>query len=198
MLHGQIVSLRPMEHDDIERLWEFAQDLQVGLTTGYRRPTPRAAVERLYEERYGNLDSDGVYFAIETHEVFIGGVEIERIDWQNRSAEMVMFIGDPAYRRRGCGTDALTVAANYAFKVLGLNRLSYDVPADNKGARVVYERAGFQEEGSRSQAHYRDGTYHDLVMLGLTRDRWTDERPIEELTRIPEPEPIAGGAGGPA
>ena len=104
MLHGPVVSLRPMERDDIPRLWEFAQDLEIGLTTGYMgRPTPLAAVEEFYEERYGGANPNAVFFGIEAHDLLIGGVEIDHIDWQNRSASIVVFIGDPAYRRRGCG-----------------------------------------------------------------------------------------------
>ena len=191
MLHGPVVSLRPMERDDIPRLWEFAQDLEIGLTSGYMgRPTPLSAIEKLYDERYGGADPSAVFFGIEAHDLLIGGVEIDHIDWQNRSASIVVFIGDPAYRRRGCGGDALSLACNYAFKILGLHRLNYEVPADNEGARVVYERGGFQEEGRLREAHYRDGSYHDMLQLGLVRSDWTDDRPIEELTRMPEPEPV--------
>jgi RimJ/RimL family protein N-acetyltransferase len=188
MLHGPVVSLRPMERDDIPRLWEFAQDIQIGLTTGQMgRPTPLAAIEKLYEDRYCGTDPTGVYFGIEAHDLLIGGVEIDAIDWQNRSGHMVIYIGDPAYRRRGCGVDALTLACNYAFKILGLHRLSYDLPAENDAARVVYEKVGFKEEGRRRDAHYRDGSYHDLVVMGLIRGDWTDDRPIEHLTTLPEP-----------
>jgi RimJ/RimL family protein N-acetyltransferase len=181
-----------MERDDIPRLWEFAQDIQVGLTTGHMgRPTPLAAIEQLYEERYGCIDPKGVFFGIEAHDLLIGGVEIDQIDWQNRSAQIVLYIGDPAYRRRGCGADALMLACNYAFKILGLHRLSYDVPGENDAARIVYEKVGFQEEGRRREAHYRDGSYHDLVVMGLVRADWTDDRPIEDLTTLPEPPAIS-------
>jgi len=186
MLHGKLITLRPMERDDIPRLWEFCQDLTVGLLTGFSgRPTPLAAVERIFEERYANAGDRAVIFGIEAHDLLIGGIEIREIDWQNRSAELILYIGDQTYRARGCGTDALLVALNYAFKVLGIHRLSYRVPEDNEAARRCYISAGFQEEGRLREAYFKDGAYHDLIMLGIVRDDWKDTAPIEELTRIP-------------
>ena len=187
MLHGKLVSLRPMERDDIPRLWEFAQDLSVGLLTGFDgRPTPKEAVEKIYEERYSSATDRNVTFGIEAHELLIGGIEMRNVDWQNRSAELVLYIGDPAYRQRGCGSDALHVALNYAFKVLGLHRLTYMVPGDNAGALTAYTRAGFTEEGRLREAHFRDGSYQDMVVLGIIRSDFKNEIPIEKMTELPK------------
>ena len=77
MLHGKLVSLRPMERDDIPRLWEFAQDLSVGLLTGFDgRPTPLEAVEKIYEDRYSSASDKNVTFGIEAHDLLIGGIEM--------------------------------------------------------------------------------------------------------------------------
>ena len=47
MLHGKHISLRPMERDDVNRLWEFAQDIDLGILTGSDgRPVSLAAVEK--------------------------------------------------------------------------------------------------------------------------------------------------------
>lgn len=183
MLHGELVTLRPMERADIPRLWEFAQDLEVGLATGTDgRPTPLAVVEQIYEQRYSHVLEGAINFGVEAHGLLIGGIEFRNVNWLNRTAEIILFIGDPAYRRHGAGTDALRVAANYAFKLLGFNRLTYTVPEDNTGAVSAYTRVGFKQEGILREAHYRDGRYLNLLVLGLIRAEWQDSSPLTQLT----------------
>ena len=148
MLHGELVTLRPMERADIPRLWEFAQDLEVGLATGTDgRPTPLAVVEQIYEQRYSHVLEGAINFGVEAHGLLIGGIEFRNVNWLNRTAEIILFIDEIDKLGAGAGTDALRVAANYAFKLLGFNRLTYTVPEDNTGAVSAYTRVGFQQEG---------------------------------------------------
>jgi RimJ/RimL family protein N-acetyltransferase len=184
MLQGNIVTLRPMERADIPRLWEFAQDMDLGLVTGGDgRPTSQAAIERVFQEKWADVVGDSVRWAIAAHDLLIGGVELTHIDWRNRSAEMAVWIGDRAYRQRGCGTDAMSLALNYAFKVLGLHRVTYLAAAPNVAALATYKKVGFREEGRMRLALYRDGQYYDRVMLGLLREEWSDDTPIQESFR---------------
>lgn len=186
MMQGKIVTLRPMERADIPRLWEFAQDMELGLVTGADgRPTSLAAVERMYDSQWADPSADAVRWAIEAHDLLIGGAELTRIDWRNRSAELAVWIGDRAYRQRGCGTDAMRLALNYAFKLLGLNRVSYLAAASNEAAVEAYKQIGFRDEGRMRQAVYRDGRYLDVVMLGILREEWLDESPLEAHMAVP-------------
>jgi len=188
MLQGKIVILRPMERSDVPRLWEFAQDLDLGLMTGADgRPMSLAAVDRIYDERWVDVRGDAVRWGIEVHDQLIGGVELSHIDWRNRSADLGVWIGDRTYRQRGCGADAMRLALNYAFKLLGLNRIHYMIPAHNLAAIQTYTKLGFSEEGRLRQAIYRDGLYHDLIILGILREDWHDDTPLHESMR-----PIAG------
>jgi RimJ/RimL family protein N-acetyltransferase len=176
MLQGKIVILRPMERADIPRLWEFAQDMDLALVTGADgRPTSLAAIERMYEEQWSDVSGDAVRWAISAHDLLIGGVELRHIDWRNRSAELAVWIGDRTYRQRGCGADATRLATDYAFKLLGLNRLYFMAAESNQAALRNYLKVGFREEGRMRQAQYRDGRYHDLVVLGMLRDEWMDD-----------------------
>lgn len=173
MLQGSLVTLRPMERTDLQRMWEFAQDLDLGLLTGADgRPTSHAAVERIYEERWTGRETDAVRWAIDAHGIVVGGVELAPIQWRSRSAELAVWIGDPVSRRRGFGLDAMHLSLSYAFRTLGLHRVSYLIPDVNQAALAAYLRAGFHEEGQLRQASYRDGRYHDLMVLGILRDEW--------------------------
>jgi RimJ/RimL family protein N-acetyltransferase len=177
-----------MERADIPRVWEFAQDLELGLVTrADGRPTSLAAIERMYETQWADPAGDAVRWAIEAHDLLIGGVELSGIDWRNRSAELAVWIGDRAYRQRGCGSDAMVLALNYAFKLLGLSRVTYMAAATNEAAVRCYKHVGFVDEGRMRQALYRDGHYHDIVILGLLRDDWLDDTPLDSQVVVPAP-----------
>jgi len=185
MLHGSLVVLRAMERADIPRLWEFAQDMDLGLLTGAGgRPTPLATMERIYEEKWSGHEANSVRWGIEAHGSLIGGAELSNIAWLDRSAELAVWIGDRTYRRRGCGLDAMRLALNYAFKLLGLNRVVYLANAANVAAVNAYGKAGFVEEGRMRQALYRDGQYHDIIVLGILREEWNDPAPLQTLDQF--------------
>lgn len=185
MLHGNLVVLRAMERADIPRMWEFAQDMDLGLVTGAGgRPTPLATMERIYEEKWSGQEMDSVRWGIEAHGALIGGAELHDIAWLNRSAQLSVWIGDRAYRRRGCGHDAMRLSLNYAFKLLGLNRVVYLADAPNAAAINAYTKVGFVEEGRMRQAVYRDGIYHDIIVLGILREDWQDTTPLQTLDQF--------------
>ena len=41
--------------------------------------------------------------------------------------------------------------------------------AFNEGALRCYEKCGFKREGLLKEEIYREGAYHDVVMMGLRR-----------------------------
>ena len=48
-----------------------------------------------------------------------------------------------------------------------LHRISLTVVAENTGARKVYEKVGFVEEGRIREAFRRDGKWYDRIIMGL-------------------------------
>lgn len=69
----------------------------------------------------------------------------------------------PAARRQGLGA-ALLDAVLEAARGAGARRFFLEVAADNDGARLLYERAGFSPVSVR-KAYYRDGG--DAAVLAL-------------------------------
>lgn len=46
------------------------------------------------------------------------------------------------------------------------------VSEPNIGGIRAYEKAGFKFEGRLRQACFREGNYHDKIMMSLLRDEW--------------------------
>lgn len=74
----------------------------------------------------------------------------------------------------GVGTAFIAELCAWAFGNAGVDRLWLDVLPDNQGARRVYGKLGFAEEGiMRSALRYPDGRRADLMLMSLLRREWT-------------------------
>ncbi|SCY44249.1 ADP-ribose pyrophosphatase YjhB, NUDIX family [Paenibacillus polysaccharolyticus] len=114
-------------------------------------------------------------FALRTLEDnrFLGFVAIYRLEWNNRSAQLAIGIGEERDRGKGYGSDALALILRYAFHELNLNRIALDVIEYNEAARRAYLKAGFREEGRHRAAVLRDGTQYDLISMSILAADWS-------------------------
>jgi RimJ/RimL family protein N-acetyltransferase len=99
----------------------------------------------------------------------IGCVRFWRISRINRNAMLTIFIGEPSLWGKGLGSEALRLALRYAFEEMELERVELQVFAFNERAIRSYEKIGFRREGVRRGALYRDGAYHDIILMGIRR-----------------------------
>lgn len=86
---------------------------------------------------------------------------------QNRSAEFYILIGDSEHWGKGIGTEAGRRALEYGFINLNLHRVWLTVSEVNVGAIKSYEKLGFTHEGVMRDAAFRDGQYHNKVVMGI-------------------------------
>jgi RimJ/RimL family protein N-acetyltransferase len=105
-------------------------------------------------------------------ESYIGQMDIFEINWKIRKGKLGTVIGSAQARGKGYGTEALKLLEDYAFGVLGLERLELDVYADNVRAIRCYEKAGFQHEGTRRHAAMVNGKYADVCMMAMIKADW--------------------------
>ncbi|TMV38204.1 GNAT family N-acetyltransferase, partial [Thioclava sp. BHET1] len=71
----------------------------------------------------------------------------------------------------GVGSRFLTLLCDRVFKDADIDRLWLNVLAVNHGARHVYARTGFREEGYLRKALRRpDGRREDLILMAMLRE----------------------------
>jgi RimJ/RimL family protein N-acetyltransferase len=81
--------------------------------------------------------------------------------------ELGILIGEPDLWGRGVGTEAQRLTIAKAFAELGAHRVYELILAENRGARHVVERLGFQQEGVMRGHVRREGRLLDVVVYGL-------------------------------
>ncbi len=105
------------------------------------------------------------------HNALAGVVGFHRIDWINRIAEIGYWLGDE-YQGKGIMTKSCRTLVNYAFLNFGLNRVQIRCASKNYRSQAVIQRLGFFEEGLLRQAEFLYDHYVDLIVYGMTADRW--------------------------
>lgn len=104
----------------------------------------------------------------------IGYTGIAQINETNLSGEYFIFIGNKSYHGKGIGTYVTKEIVKIGFQELGLNRIMLTVSEKNIGAVNAYTKANFKTEGIMRQAFYRDGRFHDKVVMAILREEWVN------------------------
>ena len=73
------------------------------------------------------------------------------------------------WQGKGIGTALLRAGVDLADKWLNLTRLELEVFADNEHAVRLYERHGFELEGTLRQHSFRGGRYVDSYVMARLR-----------------------------
>ena len=97
----------------------------------------------------------------------VGMVSLTRIDYVNRNAEYNAMVGERASQNRGIGTAATRAMVRHGFFDLNLHRIYVSIVRENISSIRMCEKAGFREEGTIRDGAYKNGRYHDLVLMGV-------------------------------
>jgi ribosomal protein S18 acetylase RimI-like enzyme len=73
------------------------------------------------------------------------------------------------WRRRGLGRQLIQQCLELA-RATPLEKIELNVYSDNPVAIRLYESEGFVQEGCRRRARKLDGTYQDVLIMGLSLD----------------------------
>ena len=169
MLHGEKVTLRSIEREDLRRLREFRNDLEVELAGGGDPPlpTPPERLEKEFEQAVVEKRRDRTDFAIEADGECIGTCGLFDIDEAARHAELGITIGVKEYWGRGYGREAVGLLLDYAFRLRNLRRVWLEVHSANERAIRAYRSCGFVEEGRMREHIWLGGRYADNVIMGV-------------------------------
>ena len=177
MIEGKLVNLRAREMTDVERMTRWINDREVTRFMGARYPWSAAAEEAFVRGKTSAPMAYGdVSLAIETKDgVHIGSCGLHGASPENRLAELGIMLGEKTYWSKGYGTDAVATLVRFGFEEMNLNRIQLHVLDFNERAQASYRKCGFLEEGRMRDAHYAEGLYSDVVVMGLLRE----ERALE-------------------
>lgn len=123
---------------------------------------------RSYVGRFEESESDLIWAIIDrASDRHIGNVTLNRISWDHRKADTGLLLGEKDFWGRGYATEAWYLVADHAFRDLALHKVLAGACVANVGSINALKRVGFREEGIAREEFHLNGTYLDVVRLGL-------------------------------
>ena len=169
MTKSPTLHIRAAEPSDAEALTAIANLPGVRHGTMRLPHTPRALFERRLTAGSGNHllvgDIEGDEGA---RQVVAHGALMPRNGRMAHVGEVFLFVHDN-YARLGFGNAILGALIDMADNWLGLRRLELDVNVDNAAAIHLYERCGFEIEGTKRGDILRAGKLVDTHVMGRLR-----------------------------
>lgn len=164
-LGGDKLSVRPMTPTDAPALLELFRSLPSDDLLFLRRDvTDEHAIDAWARDV---ADGRMVTLLAQTSDGEVVGeasMVPSTVPWTRHVAE-VRVITSPSMRGRGLG-GALLAEIMQSARAAGIERLTAEMTVEQEGARRLFERAGFREEGRfHDYARDRDGTPHDMLAM---------------------------------
>ena len=167
-LTGRKCFLSPINFDDAEIYTHWLNDMEVAQYLTLATEVINMENERKFLSELANRHNYGIV-DLESDKL-IGTCGFENIESYNRCAEIGIFIGDKNFWNKGYGTESMRLLIEYGFNYLNLRNISLRVYAFNDKAIACYKKIGFKEVGYRREAMFRNGAYHDVLLMDLLSD----------------------------
>jgi RimJ/RimL family protein N-acetyltransferase len=166
-----MIALREISRDDIPTINRWRRDRIVADGVGAPHRFIAVDVDLKWYEDYLSRRGSEVRCAVclaDTGQL-VGMVSLTRIDYVHRNAEYNAMVGERASQNRGIGTEATRAMVRHGFFDLNLHRIYVSILRDNISSIRMCEKAGFREEGTIREGAYKNGRYHDLVLMGVLK-----------------------------
>ena len=109
---------------------------------------------------------------IKENNKLIGTVNIQEIDYINRSCHVPILIGDKEEWSKGYATEARMMALRFAFYERGMKRAWATIIDTNTASIKMHEKCGYKQEGVLRQSLYKDGVFHDQILMSILREEF--------------------------
>ncbi|MCL2519437.1 MAG: GNAT family N-acetyltransferase [Spirochaetaceae bacterium] len=173
-LQGERLYLRAYKEEDTQPAYKLINDYS-SIRTARVLPTFPTSLQEEKDFVGEAMKKSGPTFdfAIVRNEddVYMGGCSVQKFDEIARIANIGIFLGKP-YQRLGYGYEALSLLIRFIFNELNIRKIKLFVFSFNEAGIALYKKLGFKEEGVLKEELYREGRYHDSIVMGLFRRDW--------------------------
>lgn len=180
--------LRRMQRSDSSDMFEYAKDPTVTRFLTWD-PHPDEVYTRRYLTYVSSRYKAGEFFdwalILRAENKMIGSCGFTRIDYKKHMGE-AGYVINKNYWGRGLATEALQRVVQFAFEVLGLNRLESRFMEGNIPSKRVMEKAGMTFEGFADEPLMIKGRNVAVGVCSITREAYlkAEAQPVLHLNNL--------------
>jgi len=148
LTYGKI-SLRPLEPDDIELLYQWENNIEIWNVSNTRTPFSKYILaEYLKDSAKDIYETKQLRLIIQNEsDEPVGALDLFDFDPYHQRAGIGILIHKSENRNHGYATDTLNSIFGFAVEVLGLKQLYANISAKNDVSIHLFEKVGFTRSG---------------------------------------------------
>lgn len=149
MFENEIIRLRAVEPEDLDRLYDWENNSQLWTVGNTRNPYSKFVLKQyiLNSDRdiYETLQLRLMMVSVETGET-VGTVDLFDFDIHHSRIALGLFV-DKAFQGKGYAKASLRMVEKYVFNFLKLNQLYCHIAESNTASRKMFEQEQYQANG---------------------------------------------------
>jgi RimJ/RimL family protein N-acetyltransferase len=171
---GKNIRMRGVQEQDYEvSMYRWANDVEFNqyLSYGLYPATP-GTMRNLFSDL---MSKENYIFSIDDKSTnqHIGIIGLHNINWQIRSAEYTIHIGEKKYWGTTVAAEATEYILSFAFTSLNMSKIWLGVCEENSRALKFYEKIGFQKEGALRNEIFRNNKYYNSIRMSLLNNEYS-------------------------
>ena len=161
------ISLRPLEPNDIELLYQWENNLEIWEVSNTKAPfSKHILAQYILESAKDIYETKQLRLIIQNKKTeAVGAVDLFDFEPYHLRAGVGILIHNKTDRNKGYASDALQALSNYGFEVLGLKQLYANISTDNINSIKLFENSGFQQIGIKRDWIRTTAGWKDEVIL---------------------------------
>ncbi|MFD2726408.1 GNAT family N-acetyltransferase [Hyunsoonleella rubra] len=170
-LNGKHISLRALEPEDLEFVFELENDENIWALSNTQTPFSRYVIKQYLENALKDI-----YEVKQLRLVIcdkkgnsLGLIDLFDFDFKNKRAGVGIIVKNPDNRDKGHGGEALKLLVDYSFSHLGLHQLYCNISEDNKRSIQLFTNNGFIEIGLKKDWNFNQGEFQNEYLFQLIR-----------------------------
>ena len=168
------MKLRLLQRKDAAGMLEWMHDDEINKNFRFyaKEMTEEKAQKFIEDSHIDAAHKRNIHLAIaDENDEYLGTISLKNIDWEAKTAEYAISLRRMA-QGKGIALDATQELIQYAFCTLGLNRIYLNVLPANQRAVHLYEKCGFQYEGTFRNHICIRGKIVSLKWYGLLKEEY--------------------------
>lgn len=161
------ITLRPLEPDDIELLYQWENNIEIWNVSNTRTPFSKYILAEYIKESAKDIyETKQLRLIIQNeNSIPVGALDLFDFDPYHMRAGIGILIHSTGNRNNGYGSDALNAIFGYAKEVLGIKQLYANIAHKNDVSIHLFEKAGFIETGIKKSWLKTSTGWEDEVFM---------------------------------
>ncbi len=168
-LQGQKVFLRALEPEDLDFVHEIENNENFWEISSTQAPYSRFLIRQYIENAHRDIyDIKQLRLVICTKRGRpVGLIDVYDLEPRDKRAAIGILIADKKDRKKGFGSESLTLLCDYCFTHLGLHQVYANVASSNEESMRIFENNGFRKVGLKKDWTLFNGNYKDEWLYQL-------------------------------